>query len=115
MKRLTLILLCSLLAAPAAAQLLSKRAFTREFAAALRAEAPGIEVRIKGEMEVAVKDASGNDATAYLDNAYATYSADPKARKEIMQRYVRSLLETMDKQPQVDRARIVPVVKDRAW
>lgn len=46
MKRLLIILLCSLVASPAAAQLLSKRAFTREFAAALRAEAPGLEVRI---------------------------------------------------------------------
>jgi uncharacterized protein YtpQ (UPF0354 family) len=116
-RRLVAVLLALLLAAPAAAQLLiSKEAFTRQFARALRAEAPGMKVTVKGELELEVKDASGKEMSAYLDNAYALYSSDPKARKEVIQRYVRSLLESAgDPDMPVDRARIVPVVKDRAW
>jgi uncharacterized protein YtpQ (UPF0354 family) len=115
MKRLIVILLCSLLAPSAAAQLMSKQAFTRHFADALRAEAPGVEVVIKAELELAVKDASGNDTSVFLDNAYAKYSADPKARKEVVRSYVRALLETRSEQQAIDRSRIVPVVKDRGW
>lgn len=116
MKRFAAVLLCALLAAPAAAQVISKRAFTREFAEVLRAEAPGMAVTIKQEMELAVKDPSGKELTAYLDNAYAQYTADPKARKEVIRRYVRSLLESAKgESAPVDRARIVPVVKDRSW
>lgn len=115
MKRFVAILLCAILAAPAAAQVLSKRAFTRQFVEVLRAEAPGMAITIKGEMELAVEDPSGKELTVYLDNAYAQYSADPKARKEVMQSYVRGLLESAKDEAPIDRARIVPVIKDRGW
>ncbi len=117
MKRLAALALCLLLATPAAAQLLlSKQAFTQQFVKALRAEASGMTVTVKGELELEVKDASGKEMTAYLDNAYALYASDPKARKQVIQRYVRSLMESAAEQDApIDRARIVPVVKDRAW
>lgn len=115
MNRLIAIVLCALLSAPAAAQLVSKRAFTQQFAQALRAQAPGIAVTITADMELEVKRPSGIEATVHLDNAYAQYSADPKARSEVIQRYVRSLLEHKSEDAPLDRARIVPVVKDRAW
>ena len=115
MKRLAALVLCLLLAAPAAAQLLlSKEAFTQQFAKALRAE--GMSVKVKGELELEVKDAAGKEMTAYLDNAYALYASDPKARKAVIQRYVRSLLDSAkDQDAPLDRSRIVPVVKDRGW
>jgi uncharacterized protein YtpQ (UPF0354 family) len=117
MMRLVAILVLSFFAAHAAAeQLLSKRTFTRQFAEALRAEAPGAQVVVKGELELTLKDGSENEINLFLDNAYATYSADPAARKEVIQRYIRSALETRASDGKaIDRSRIVPVVKDVGW
>jgi uncharacterized protein YtpQ (UPF0354 family) len=110
---LLLALLCAGLAGPSAAQVMSRRAFTQEFAAAVRAE--GMSATIKADLELAVKDGSGISLTMFLDNAYAQYSANPQARAEVMQRYIGSLLDSRAAAAPVDRARIVPVVKDRGW
>ena len=116
MNRLVIALLCGLgLATTAAAQLISQRAFTLEFANVLRAQAPGLTITIKRDMELQLKDSSGNDSTAFLDNAYAEYSGNPKARAEVIQKYVRALVEPRNVAAPIDRSRIVPVVKDRVW
>jgi uncharacterized protein YtpQ (UPF0354 family) len=112
-RALLLFMALSVLAAgAAAAQAMSKRAFTKAFAEAVRAE--GMSVTVKADLELAVKDGSGNSLTMFLDNAYAQYSADPQALAAVKERYIGSLLDSRAPGP-VDRARIVPVVKDRGW
>jgi len=103
-------------APPASAQATSEAAFTREVADVLRAQASGSEVTVTRNLELRVKNAQGKEATVFLDNAYTAYRANPKARSEIIRTYVQSFLETMSSMDAaVDRSRIVPVVKDRAW
>lgn len=100
---------------PAAAQLLSPRAFTQEFMGALRAQAPELQVTTEGDTAVKLKDARGRESNLFLDNAYASYSADSGALTQIIQKYVAAILEERASIAPVDRSRIVPVVKDRAW
>src|SRR5262245_43568267 len=117
MKRLFIAVLPLIgLAVSALAQSLSPPQFTEEIARTLRARAPGTAVTIKGDMEILLKDASGEERTIYLDNAYRTYSTNPKALHDVVDMYVRSYLEPLRATSvSVDRARIVPVIKDRAW
>lgn len=116
MHRLVIVLICALgLVTPVAAQPISQRAFTQELAAALRAQAPGLTVTITRDLQLELKDATGKTSTAFLDNAYTEYSANPKARAEVIQKYVQSFLESRKDGAPVNRARIVPVIKDRPW
>jgi uncharacterized protein YtpQ (UPF0354 family) len=104
------------LAGPALGQVVSPRAFTQEFADALRAREPGLSVTVTGELDLQVKDAAGKQATLHLGNAYAIYKNDPKARAAVIERYARALLDSRPaSEAPIDRARIVPVVKDDAW
>lgn len=92
------------------------REFTRGFAEALRSTEPGLKVTIVKDLELKVTSVDGRDSTAFLDNAYDVYRQDPKAKAEVIQRFVTSWLETVGAvQKGVDRSRIVPVIKDRPW
>ncbi len=107
---LTLCLGCS------KSDVLTPREFTREFAEALRKASPGSEVAVVNELELKVTRADGRDSTSFLDNAYDTYKQDPKAKLEVIQRYVAAALEAFETvRGEVDRTRIVPVIKDRPW
>ena len=102
-------------AIPSSAQLISPRAFTQEFANVLRTQAPSLTVTIGKDMQLKLKDAAGKESTIFLDNAYAEYSGNPHTRNEVIHRYVSALLEPGRDDTPIDRSRIVPVVKDRAW
>jgi uncharacterized protein YtpQ (UPF0354 family) len=91
------------------------REFTQEFARAVRVAMPGSTVTIKGDKELRIADANGKEITTFLDNAYATYSQDPKSFPEVVRRYVASVAELPGAAETVDRARIVGIVKDRRW
>lgn len=95
---------------------LSPSQFTREFAEALRSAASGLNVATVKDLELKVTSADGRDFTLFLDNAYDTYKQDPKAKSDVIQRFVASGLETTaNTRDGVDRTRIVPVIKDRPW
>ena len=90
--------------------------FTREFAEALRKAGPGLKVAIVRDLELKVTSADGRDSTSFLDNAYDVYKQDPKARADVIQKFVAAGLETIGSiRDGVDRTRIVPVIKDRPW
>ena len=92
--------------------------FTREYAEAFRKASAGTKVEIIKDLELKITPDGGNDFTVFLDNAYDNYKPDPKSKDDIINRYVASSLETISgpqKEAGLDPARIVPVIKDRAW
>ncbi|MBN9692912.1 MAG: DUF1444 family protein [Verrucomicrobia bacterium] len=92
------------------------REFTREFAEALRKASPELKVAVVRDLELKITSADGRDSTSFLDNAYDTYKQDPKAKADVIQRFVAAGLETIGiVRDGVDRTRIVPVIKDRPW
>jgi uncharacterized protein YtpQ (UPF0354 family) len=94
----------------------SEAEFTREYADAIRAANPSTQVRITKNLELRMADSAGNDVIAYLDNAYRAHLQSPADSAETLRRYVAATLATQaNAKAKVDRTRIVPVVKDRAW
>jgi uncharacterized protein YtpQ (UPF0354 family) len=115
MKRL-LILICFLLVCGMSrAGTLSPAAFTQEFARALTAAAPSTTVTVQGELQLSVKDAAGLDRTLFLSNAYQDYSRDPARFGELVKASVAAMQQSAKAGTKLDRARIVPVIKDRKW
>ena len=98
---------------------LSPREFTREFAEALRKAGPGRTVTIVGDLEVKVKSADAGESTSFLNNAYDSYKQQPEAKAEVIERFVTAYLESFESLNgeigEVDRSRIVPVIKDAPW
>lgn len=90
--------------------------FTLEFADALRKANPGLKLAIVRDLEVRVTSADGHGSTSFLNNAYDLYKQDPKSKADVIQRFVVAGLESFDpNRGGMDRTRIVPVIKDRAW
>jgi uncharacterized protein YtpQ (UPF0354 family) len=97
-------------------QTLPPSQFTKEFADALRQSSPGLKVEIIRDLELKVTSANGSDSTAFLDNAYGMYRQDPKAKSEVIGKFIAAVLETGAGVPdKVESARIIPVIKDRPW
>lgn len=94
---------------------LSATQFTQAFSKALKSADPELIIQVKGDLSLIIKDAHGKESTAFLDNAYTQYLRDPKDVKEVLKVYVRSFLETKKQPDAIDRTRIVPIIKDRAW
>jgi uncharacterized protein YtpQ (UPF0354 family) len=118
MKRVTAILLAivALCYASSALDVMSPKEFTRDFADALGKAKPELKVVSVGDLELKVTFADGHSSTSFLDNAYDMYKQDPKTKAAVIQRFIASAVETTDGVPKkVDRARIVPVIKDRPW
>lgn len=113
--RTALLLFALALGTQAAAQGLSGDAFTALYAEALRGKAPELEVRIAGPMELSI-ERDGETLTAYLDNAYARYQAEPERLHDVIADYVGATLETLHSVGAgIDASRIVPVIKDVAY
>ena len=92
--------------------------FTREYADAFRKASAGTKVEIIKDLELKITPDGGNDFTMFLDNAYDNYKSDPSSREDVIERYVIAGLETISgpqKEAELDRTRIVPVIKDHAW
>ncbi len=94
---------------------LSADQFTQVFAKSFRSSQPGCTITIKGNLELTLTDAEGQETEFFLDNAYTQYLRDPKAVNEIIQNYIFSFAETRTKATAIDRTRIVPIIKDRKW
>lgn len=102
-------------AAPAAHPL-ARDEFARRFVAELQRAAPGLGVRITGELELRVAAGEGDGSQVFLANAYDAYLRQPAQLGAIFDNYARALaqLDAVCGEP-VDPERIVPVIKDRAW
>jgi uncharacterized protein YtpQ (UPF0354 family) len=109
--------LCLALAfSPATHAALSPEAFTQEYVSVLRAALPGFKVEAVGHLEVRVRDAKGGEvSTAYLDNAFNQYLADPDSRQEIIERHVSGIAEINGEDTPLRAEQIVPIVKVRGW
>lgn len=95
---------------------LSSSQFTREFSNALSTAASELKVATVKDLELKVTSGDGHDFTLFLENAYDEYRLDPKAKSDVIQRFVAAGLETTrGVRDGVDRTRIVPVIKDRPW
>ncbi|PYJ06347.1 MAG: hypothetical protein DME25_06885 [Verrucomicrobia bacterium] len=118
MKRIVQLLLAAVGLCPACSRsdILTPREFTRAFADALRKADPGLKVAIVRDLELKITSADGRDSTSFFDNAYDMYKQDPKAKHDVIQRFVTAGLDSIRTVGDaVDRARIVPVIKDRPW
>jgi uncharacterized protein YtpQ (UPF0354 family) len=117
MMRIFAAVIFALWAAAAQAQTLSPAEFTAEIATALRSELAKSNVEIKAELELMIKAEDGRESKAFLHNAYSEYMlASESQRPDIIRKYVAAFAEQQRLWPaNVDRSRIVPVIKDRAW
>ena len=90
--------------------------FTRAFADALKTAEPRLKVILVRDLELKITSADGRNSTSFLNNAYDTYKQDPKAKNEVIKRFVMSGLEAIGStRDSIDRTRILPVIKDRPW
>jgi uncharacterized protein YtpQ (UPF0354 family) len=96
--------------------LISAAQFTREFGDALREAKPASKVSVERDLELTVTPPGESPGIVFLHNAYDLYKQDPKAKADIIRRFVASSVDTVGViRDGVDRSRIIPVIKDRAW
>lgn len=96
--------------------LVSRSRFTEEFAATLRQSVPQLEIMVTGDLELQIQGPSGGDNQCYLFNAYSRYLLDPEKKEEIFSKFCASFREQSSNSAEiVDRARLVPILKDKAW
>ena len=95
----------------------SPSAFTTQFARALQAAMPSAKVRIVRDLQLDVERSDGTAATVSLANNYKDYTPDPKWFDAVIRAYAAALAKPLPEKvaANVDIARIVPVIKDRAW
>ncbi len=89
--------------------------FRGEIEKAIATGHPELTLEAQSELQLRVLDAAGKEKmTLFLDNAYKEYFQSPERFQEVVTRYVASLPEASELAA-VDRAQIVPVIKDNAW
>lgn len=96
--------------------LLTAAQFTEQFVAALRRVRPEYQIQMLGELELNLVAPDGHDSRGFVDNAYNAYRVTPENKADIIQKYVAAFFETAGLQGKpIDKDRIVPVLKDKAW
>jgi len=101
---------------PPPPQPISEAEFTEAFAHILREASPGLRVTIDGPLELKLVLQDGTEQTAFLENAFTEYQAHPELRNEVLEKFVAALRETIGHpKGEIDRTRIVPVIKDAAY
>lgn len=94
----------------------SPSAFTSQFSRALQTAMPTAKIKVVGDLQLVLERADGTSAIVSLANNYRDYSPDPKWFDDIVKTYAAALAKPpMSEGAKLDPARIVPVVKDRAW
>jgi uncharacterized protein YtpQ (UPF0354 family) len=89
--------------------------FTEEVARRVRAAAPQLDVRVVGELELAIDMTEEGGNRAFLNNAYQMYQGESaRNRSDLIDRYVRSFAEAAAGLEH-SRDAIIPIVKDRGW
>ncbi|MPZ37999.1 MAG: DUF1444 family protein [Rhizobiales bacterium] len=112
-----LVVIAGLNAAAVRADALSPSAFTAQFARALQAAMPSVQVSVVRDLQLDIKRADGTAATVNLANNYRDYSTDPKWFDDVIKAYATALAKppAVKHAAKLDSTRIVPVIKDRAW
>ncbi len=94
---------------------MTRAEFTDEVARRVRVAVPEINVKVVGELELAIDMTDEGGNRAFLHNAYQMYQGEsPKRRDDLIDRFVASFAEAakgLERSPEA----IIPVVKDRAW
>lgn len=94
---------------------MTRAEFTGEVARRVRVAVPEIDVKVVGELELAIDMTDEGGNRAFLHNAYQMYQGEsPKRRDDLIDRFVASFAEAakgLERSPEA----IIPVVKDRAW
>jgi len=90
--------------------------FTQEYAETLRATLPGLKVKIAKDLELKVTKDDGGEFDVFLNNAYDVYKQDPAKKKAVIRQFVGTAADTPGMaKAQVDRSRIIPIIKDHPW
>ena len=97
----------------AMAQEATPQRYTAEVARGLAAKMPDAKVVVIGEFELSIRQPNGSERRLQLRNLYADYKTDPASLEAIVDTYHAGFKEPLA--ATVDRTRIVPVIKDRAW
>jgi uncharacterized protein YtpQ (UPF0354 family) len=108
-----------------ASDVMSEQDFAERLAAGLRKGLPTVIVVAK-ETELVVKNPGGPETVFVLRNAYAAYKQDPASFDEMLNKHIAALRQARAAKAsgqmspeqttrQIDRTRIVPVIKDRQW
>lgn len=113
--RRILLAFCCLLALGCAPRDLTPAQFTDEMRKAVATALPAEKVQVKADLELRVTDGAGKELNFFLHNAYDEYVQAPDRLQEIVVRHAESLRESSDLEAAIDRAQIVPILKDRAW
>ena len=95
---------------------LAPDAFADDVARRVRAISPDLDVRVVGELELAIGHGEGEGGNrAYLHNAYRMYQGEaPAGRDELVDRFVRSFADAA-RGLEPRREAIIPIIKDRGW
>jgi len=98
------------------AQVLSRRAFTEKVAQELAAKLPDAKFSVAGELAITRIEADGNTDIS-LENLYRDYSTAPGRLAALLSSFAAAIGDkcTADCGGKVDRTRITPLIKDRAW
>lgn len=117
MPRLLIALFFAVAGAVAAADapLLSPADFTRNFVQTLRRSAPTYTVTAQRELQVVLTDPDGRETTIFLYNAYNEVRRSPANEDRIIRKNFAGLVAPKDEIRKVDRSRVVPILKLRAW
>jgi hypothetical protein len=102
----------------ARADLLSPRAFTDAFAAAMSAANPSAKVTVTDDLQLEIRPAAGGGSiSGNLGNAYGLYVEAPARLNDVIHVYVSNLKPSglVADAYFVDRSHILPVVKSRKW
>jgi uncharacterized protein YtpQ (UPF0354 family) len=105
----------SLFGGRAAEPVVDPAAFTEDVARRVRASAPQLDVKVVGELELAINMTEEGGNRAFLNNAYQMYQGESaRNRSDLVDRFVRSFVEAA---AGLERSRdaIIPIVKDRDW
>ena len=95
---------------------LSHQDFVAQYIAALHAAEPTVRIDIVSELQVKITRENEEELQAFLGNAYETYLQSPSQLDEIIDTYVVSIVETINRDKNnIDQTRILPVVKDIGW
>lgn len=89
--------------------------FTEDVARRVRAVSPTLDVKVVGELELAINMTEDGGNRAFLHNAYQMYQGEsPRNRRDVIDRFVCSFAEAATG---LERSRdaIIPIVKDRGW
>ncbi len=90
--------------------------FTHAYAKVLKQRAPNLDFKIVADLELRIADESKEEKTVFLHNAYDSYKQAPNDGHAVILRYIDAILGNKNfGDAEIDRSRIVPIIKDRAW